>query len=324
MRELPERVEEFLKYMKNIRRKSINTIDGYEVDLRMLFRYLRYKKELSKQMSIKDINKIDISNINDNFIKAINISDLNNFISYLAEVRDNQEAAQARKIATIRSFYKYMFKNDLVDNNISLKLENVEIPKRNPIYLTLSETKTLANVVRESDKRFSIRNITIITIFLNTGVRLSELVGLDINNINFEYKTISVIGKGNKQRTIPMNQSTEESLIKYFKYRNTIEDTILPEHKEAVFISSKNCRIGKRSIERIVKEYVKETGLDKTKKITPHKFRHTSATLMHKYGKVDIRTLQKILGHSSPTVTQIYTSVDDEQMQEAVNSMPEF
>jgi site-specific recombinase XerD len=320
---MPERVIEFLRYMQYNKKKSVNTVDAYQKDLRMFFKYLRFKKEFSKQMKIDDISNIDISEIDDEFINKISISDLNSFISYVAIERGNQEKAQARKIASIKSFYEYMYKNDIIEKNVAVKLENVKIPEREPIYLTLDETKKLVSTVRTKENRYQKRDYAIISVFLNCAVRLSELVGIDLDSINFEYNKLTVIGKGNKQRTVPMNPSVIESLKEYLKFRQTIEDRIKDEDKKALFISSNKRRIGQRSIEQIIKQYIVDAGLDPNK-YTPHKLRHTAATLMFKYGKVDIRTLQKILGHSSPNTTQIYTHVDDEQMQDAVNSMPVF
>lgn len=320
---LPERVEEFLRYMQYNRKKSVNTVDGYGIDLRLLFRYLRYKKELSKQVNIKDIDKIDIENIDDKFIKSITISDLNNFISYVAIERKNKEAAQARKIATIKSFYNYMFKNDIIENNVAWKLESITIPEREPIYMTLEQTKKLTSTVKEQNSKFFQRDYTMIQLFLNCGFRLSELVGMNIPDINLKEKNITVIGKGNKQRKVSLNSNVLNIVTEYLEYRKNLEDSVNADNKLAVFLSKSFCRINKRDVERIVKRYMDSAELD-TKKLHVHSCRHTAATLMYKYGKVDIRTLQKILGHSSPNVTQIYTHVDDEQMQEAVNTMPEF
>jgi site-specific recombinase XerD len=318
---LPESVVEFLGYMK-ARNKSIKTIEGYEIDLKMLFQYLRFKKELSKTMKIDNIGIIDVTNIDDVFIGKITISDLNSFVSYLDVERKNGAATKARKVNCIRSFYNYLFKNDIIKNNVGFKLENIDVPKREPVYLTLDQTKKLTEATRDNEE-CNIRDITIIMLFLNTGIRLSELVNLDINNINFEYKTITVIGKGNKQRTLTLNENTIEILKEYLEYRKTIEDKIIKEDINAVFINKNYGRMGERGIQKLSKKYFGNAGLDPDK-YSVHKLRHTAATLLYKHGKVDIRTLQKILGHSSLNTTQIYTHVDDEQIQNAMNSMPNF
>jgi len=154
---------------------------------------------------------------------------------------------------------------------------------------------------------------------LNCGLRLSELCSINISKIKGD--TLSIIGKGNKERTIYLNKASLKSIYKYLPIRNDIQNKIHPDDKDALFISGKYRRINKRTVERIVKKYVGLAGLDKDR-YTPHKLRHTSATLMHKHGGVDIRSLQEILGHENIATTQIYTHVDDERLRSAINSNP--
>lgn len=312
---LPERLEEFLDYLSVIRGRSNNTIDGYKVDLIMLFKFLKIHKKLYAQNT--NLQEIIISDIDDDFIRNIKLADLYAFLAYVEKRRSNSAYARARKVASAKSFFKYLnTKTRILNENPASDLETPKINKRNPIYLTLDESKELLNSVDEGSK-YQMRDFCIITLFLNCGLRLSELCSINISKIKDDILT--VIGKGNKERTVYLNNSCLKAISQYLIERNNME--VLPEHKDALFISSKNRRINKKSVELIVTKYIKAAGLN-NEKYSPHKLRHTAATLLYKYGNVDIRSLQKILGHENVSTTQIYTHVDDEKLREAVNLNP--
>ncbi|MBC2399794.1 site-specific recombinase XerD [Clostridium tetanomorphum] len=310
---LPHQINDFLNYLGTIKGKSTNTIDAYKFDLTMFFRFLKlYKGMVSDDIDFEDI---DIKDINDDFIKDITLSDLYAFLAFAENYRDNGNYARARKVATLRSFFKYLQgKAKIIDENPTLELEAPKINKRNPIYLTLDESKKLLDSIEGKNKE---RDYCIITLFLNCGLRLSELCSIDISKIKGD--TLTVIGKGNKERTIYLNKACEKSIEEYLKVRNANVDKI--KDKDALFISRNNTRINKRTIEMLVKKYLNKANLD-SNKYTPHKLRHTAATLMYKYGNVDIRSLQQILGHENVSTTQIYTHVDNEKLREAVKSNP--
>jgi integrase/recombinase XerD len=312
---VPKRLMEFLNYLTVIKAKSINTIDGYRIDLTMFFRFLKYSKEVrSKTVKFDEIN---IDDIDDSFIKNIVLSDIYAFLSFTENQRNNSAYARARKVAAIRSFFKYLSaKTKILTENPASDLETPKISKRNPVYLTLEESKSLLNSIDADNKHYK-RDLCIITLFLNCGLRLSELCSIDISRIKEDILTI--VGKGNKERTVYLNKACLKALLEYMTVRRTIET--LEEHKDALFISERKSRINKRTVEKIVKKYIEAAGLDKSK-YSPHKLRHTAATLMYKHGKVDIRSLQKILGHENISTTQIYTHVDDDKLRQAVNSNP--
>lgn len=312
---LPEALNDFLNYLGTIKGKSPNTIAGYKVDLTMFFRFLKLYKGLAKKESI--FENITINDIDDSFLKKVKLGDLYAFMSFTETHRDNGTYARARKIATLKSFFKYLSgKAKVLEDNPAIELESPKISKRNPIYLTLDESKSLLKSIEGRNKE---RDYCIITLFLNCGLRLSELCSIDISRIKED--TLTVIGKGNKERTIYFNKACLSAISNYLIERQSKEAKILPENKDALFISEKHNRINKRSVERVVEKYILIAGLD-SNKYTPHKLRHTAATLMYKYGNVDIRSLQKILGHENVSTTQIYTHVDDEKLREAVNSNP--
>jgi len=150
-------------------------------------------------------------------------------------------------------------------------------------------------------------------------MRLSELVDINIKDIKFDECKMTVIGKGNKERTIYLNNACMESISNYLEIRP--KQGIKQEDKDALFLSERLERISRRSVQHIVEKELKIAGLDTTKYST-HKLRHTAATLMYQYGNVDIRALQELLGHESISTTEIYTHVANEQVRNAVESNP--
>ncbi|MDP4178012.1 MAG: tyrosine recombinase XerC [Bacillota bacterium] len=312
---LPERLSEFLNYLSVIKGKSINTIDGYRLDLSLFFRFLKLYKGLCPQNI--EFNDIVINDIDDDLIKEIKLADFYAFLSFVENQRSNSSYARARKVASLKSFFKYLYtKSKIINENPTSDLDSPKINKRNPVYLTLDESKSLLSSVSKTNKHEK-RDFCIVTLFLNCGLRLSELCSINISKIKED--TLTIIGKGNKERTVYLNNSCIKAISEYMLERNSMD--ILAEYKDALFISEKKCRINKRSVENLVKKYVLEAGLD-SERYSPHKLRHTAATLMYKYGNVDIRSLQEILGHENISTTQIYTHVDDDKLREAVKSNP--
>ena len=165
----------------------------------------------------------------------------------------------------------------------------------------------------------NIKKDAIITLFLNCGMRLSELVGINIKDINFSDKKLTVIGKGDKERTIYLNPACIAAINEYLKVRP--HDGVKYNSRDALFLSKRKERISNRMVQEIVKRELAKAGLD-INKYSVHKLRHTAATLMYKYGNVDIRALQELLGHASISTTEIYTHVDNEQVRNAVESNP--
>ncbi|EOD01739.1 tyrosine recombinase XerC [Caldisalinibacter kiritimatiensis] len=307
----PVILEDFLNYIETIKGKSPNTVKEYYFDLRTFFRFLKIRYRLVDRNT--DFEEIDIQDVDISLIRKVTLQDLYAFISYVDKQRDNKNYAKARKVASIRSFFKYLHtKVKLIDENPAQDLESPKTDRRHPVYLTLDEAKRLLDVI---DGPFKERDYAIITLFLNCGLRLSELVSIDIDKIKGDILT--VVGKGNKERTIYLNEACVEAINKYLEVRpkENLKD------KKALFISKRKNRISHKAVQHLVKKYLKLAGLD-TKKYSTHKLRHTAATLMYKYGNVDIRALQQILGHENVSTTQIYTHIDDERLRQAVKSNP--
>ena len=306
----PKRVIEFLNY-------SLNTIKGYSVDLGLFFKFLKVYKGLENNIELEKIEEVEISDLGDNFIKDITLSDIYAFLAFLEKVRNNSAYARARKVATLKSFFKFLnSKIKLIDENPTVELESPKINKRHPVYLTLDQSITVLNSMDKGNKNYY-RDYCILTLFLNCGMRLSELCNIEIEKIKGD--TLTIIGKGNKERTVYLNEASIAAIENYLKNRNDSKAT--EEAKKYLFLSSKYRPINKRSVEILVKKHIENAGF-KDQKYTPHKLRHTAATLMYKYGNVDIRSLQNILGHENISTTQIYTHVDDETLREAVKTNP--
>lgn len=188
-----------------------------------------------------------------------------------------------------------------------------------PKYLTLDDSKKLLETAMSESDRNKERDFAIITLFLNCGMRLSELVGINIKDINFKDEKMNVIGKGNKERTIYLNKACLNAVEGYIKVRP--KDGVKFDSRDALFLSERKERISNRTVQYIVKQELRKSGLD-INKYSVHKLRHTAATLMYKYGNVDIRALQELLGHESISTTEIYTHVDNSQIRKAVESNP--
>ncbi len=312
--EMPVILRDFLNYLQTIKGKSINTVQVYFYDLRIFFRFLKVHRNIVDKKN--EFDTIDISDVDIALLQTVTLSDLYSFMSFVSNNRDNTSHARARKVASLKSFFNYLAnKAKLINFNPTSELESPKILKRLPRYLNVEESKKLLTSVNSVNNENSTRDFAIITIFLNCGIRLSELVGINLNNIKND--NLTVIGKGDKERSIPLNHACIQAINEYMKVRpvNGVKD------KNALFLSSRKQRISKESVQKIVKKYIKEAGLD-PQRYSTHKLRHTAATLMYKYGNVDIRALQALLGHESIATTEIYTHLDQEQLKEAVSKNP--
>ena len=254
-------------------------------------------------------------------LNKIKLDDIHAYLFYLANSCQSKPATRARKTASIRVFFKYMSQKAAkpMDHNPALNLESPKIGVRVPRYLSLEESKKLLAATNNEDTRNKERDYAIITLFLNCGMRLSELVGINIKDIDFDEAKMNVTGKGNKERVIYLNKSCMSALDNYLAIRP--KTGIKQGSENALFLSERLERISNRTVQYVVKQELLRAGLD-TNKYSVHKLRHTAATLMYRYGNVDIRALQVLLGHDSISTTQIYTHVDDQQVRNAVEDNP--
>ena len=317
----PEYLNSFLDYSITILNKSPNSVKEYNYDLTNFLKFMAIRFKLTNET---DLSQIDILIFTENYLKKISLDDIHAYISHLAIDNRSKATTRARKVSTIRIFFKYLSqKANILEINPAQNLETPKLEKRMPKYLSLEDSKKLLNVAENEDNRNYKRDYAITTLFLNCGMRLSELVGININDIDFSECKMTVIGKGNKERTIYLNKSCMVALNDYLSSRpasNMVKHD--SKHSEkALFLSEQKQRISNRTVQNIISKELKQAGLD-TKNLSVHKLRHTAATLMYQYGKVDIRALQELLGHQSISTTEIYTHVNNEQVRNAIESNP--
>lgn len=309
---LPLSVIEFLNYMSVIKNKSELTVLEYASDLRMFFRFLLvYRNKISNDV---EFDSIDISKIDLELIETVSIQDAYAFLSYCRTERKNDTASRARKASALRAYFKYMSVNTKqIEENPMQELESPKAKKALPKYLTLEESINLLNCI---DGKFKERDYCIIALFLNCGLRLSELVGLNYGDIRSD-NTMRVTGKGNKERIVYLNDMCINSINEYLKVR-PVEGV---KDKNALFLSSRLSRISPKTVQHIVKTFLDKAGLG-DQGFSTHKLRHTAATLMYQQGNVDVLLIKEILGHENLATTEIYTHIIDSQLKDAVASNP--
>lgn len=305
--DVPQFVKNFLIYIETIKGQSSKTVTSYYYDIRTFLRFLIYRNGVDC-----DFEKIDVSNVDLKTVADVTLTDLYEYMAYINRSRGNSACARARKVSSLKTFYGYLHaKMNLIDSDPTANLDSPKIGKRQPVYLDLESSKKLLKAAIDQNPR----DYCIITLLLNCGMRVSELVGINISDIRSD--TLRVIGKGNKERTIYLNDSCKSALNKYLEVRphEGVKD------RDALFLNGQKARLGVRGVQLIIKKYLGLAGLD-TEKYTTHKLRHTAATLMYKYGNVDVLALQEILGHVSVATTQIYTHTDEQHLKNAVDSNP--
>jgi len=310
----PPLLADYLNYIETIKGKSKETALVYFYDLRLFFRFLLVRYNAVSEHT--EFDDIDISSVDADFLRRVTLSDLYSFLTYLGRERANSGYARARKVAALKSFFNYEFtKVKSIDANPAAELESPKIVKRLPKYLDIDESRRLLKTADESESLQRERNYAILTLFLNCGMRLSELVGINLSSIRGD--SLTIIGKGDKERAVYLNAACKYALEEYLKVRQKkgVRD------KNALFLSVRGTRIGKNMVWRIVRQALGHAGID-TDKYSTHKLRHTAATLMYQHGNVDIRALQEILGHESVATTEIYTHLDSRRLREAVENNP--
>ncbi|OQB15893.1 MAG: Tyrosine recombinase XerD [Firmicutes bacterium ADurb.Bin193] len=306
----PRMLRTFLSYMDTIKGKSKNTSKEYFYDLRTFFRFLKIHNGLVPKNA--EFDKISIDDVTPEMVSSVTLDDLYEYMAFINRNRRNSASSRARKVSSLKSFYKYMVnKAGLIENNPAKELDSPKIGKSLPKYLDLESSIALLDSADSQNRR----DYCMLTLLLNCGLRVSELTGINISDIR--KNTLTVIGKGNKERTIYLNEACIKAINDYLEVRprDGVKD------RDALFLNKNKSRMGVRGVQLMVKKYLGLAGLD-TAKYSTHKLRHTAATLMYKHGNVDVRALQEILGHENLSTTEIYTHVDDEGLREAVNKNP--
>lgn len=308
--EAPDIIKEYLFYMQTIKGRSEKTVDEYFLDLRTFFRFLKVKRKLSN----KEFDEITISDIDLNFIKTVSLMDAYEFMNFLSRERHNTAVSRARKCSSLKQFFNFLtVKKHYLETDPMRELEIPKNKKSLPKYLTLEQSIELLNSVDGKNKE---RDYCILTLFLNCGLRLAELVALNMSSIRSD-NTMVVLGKGNKERIVYLNDACINALNDWRKVRpnDKLKD------RDALFISGQNKRLSRESVQKMVQKYLEKIGLD-SQGYSCHKLRHTAATLMYQHGEVDIRVLKDVLGHENLGTTQIYTHISSEQLKNASDKNP--
>ena len=306
----PEVLKNFLVYLQTIKGDSPKTVYEYFLDLRMFFRFLKKQRGLDGG---KDFDEITIGDVGVDILKSVTLSEVYDFLYYVLNERGGNSSTRSRKSSSIRTFFSYLtVKVNLIDVNPVTELEVPSQRKRLPKYLNLEESVALLSVI-EGD--YAERDFLIATLFLNCGLRLSELVGINLRDIKGD--TLRVIGKGDKERTIHLNKACTDAIEAYLKVR----PENLAKDKNALFISRLGNRISVKTVQYTINKYFKMCGLG-DKGYSVHKLRHTAATLMYQHGNVDIRVLKEILGHKNLATTEIYTHLSNKHIEDAFESNP--
>ena len=319
--EAPQILRDFLSYHETIKAHSKRTVDEYFLDLRNFFRYMKQIRDPA--LSGKSLDEIDIMDVDLDFVASVTLTDIYGYMTYLSRDRVQHQnspnsdyglnaASRARKIATIRSFYNYLTnKTHQLRENPVKDIDSPKLQKTLPKYLTLDESIQLLDSV---DGKNQERDYCILTLFLNCGLRISELVGLNLNDIQDD--ALRVLGKGNKVRIIYLNDACQDALKRWLAVRRPIQG----RDQNALFLSSRDERISRSMVHAMVKKRLGAAGIDSTQ-YSSHKLRHTAATLMLQNG-VDVRAVQEVLGHDHLNTTEIYTHIDNESLRVAAKANP--
>lgn len=311
--EMPEIVQQYAMYLRNIKGLSAKTVDSYCMDLRTFFRFLKQFRGLAPADAA--LEEIPVKDIDLAFIREITTNDIFEFMNYVADERNNISSTRQRKSTSLKSFFRYLTVHEnLLAENPTENLTPPKAKKALPHFLSLEQSIELLNAVEGPDQE---RDRCMLTLFLNCGMRLSELVSINISDVLRNNNTLRILGKGNKERIVYLNQACLDAIDSYLAVRP--KDGVID--RNALFLSSRKQRISPKTVQFIVKKYLDKIGLGGPG-YSVHKLRHTAATLMYRYGNVDIRVLQDILGHENLGTTEIYTHTSSEQMEAAVNSNP--
>ncbi len=319
--EAPPILRDFLSYHETIKAHSQKTVDEYFLDLRNFFRYLKQTRDAS--LKGRELSEIDVMDVDLALVKTVTLTDIYGYMTYLSRDRVQHQnskksgyglnaSSRARKISTIRSFYNYLTnKVHLLEQNPVKDMDTPKLKKNLPKYLTLDDSMRLLDSVDGPNQE---RDYAILTLFLNCGLRISELCGLNLNDIQDE--ALRVLGKGNKVRIVYLNEACMGALDAWLAVRRPITG----RDQNALFLSSRNERISKSTVHALVKKHLSAAGLDATQ-YSSHKLRHTAATLMLQNG-VDVRAVQEVLGHEHLNTTEIYTHIDNEALRVAAKANP--
>ncbi len=311
----PEYLKNFLFYMETILNRSPRTVEAYYVDLKLYLRFL-YCKNTGADMEKDDI---DVSNMPIDYVKSARLADIYEYLHYVSSERSNNAKTRARKASSLRRFYKYCtVKAGLFEDDPTKELEIPTLKKSLPKYLTLEESYEVLHNVSTSEPE---RDFCMMVLFLSCGMRLSELVGINLSDIRRgpEGVSLRLLGKGNKERIVYLNDACVEAIDRYLEVRSRGKKEI--KDKNALFLGRFGTRITGRRVEQITEEILRSCGLGH-RGLSPHKLRHTAATMLYQHSNVDILVLKELLGHANVGTTEIYTHLSNKELKKAADASP--
>lgn len=321
-REYSLALRDFASYKQSIAGCSPRTVNEYMLDLRTFFRFI-IADRTGIAYGTPEYEKIELLGVDISFLSSVETSEIYNFLFFCDSVLGNAPSARARKLAAIRGLYKYYTKTRMVlEKNPAEIIESPKKTKSVPKHMTYEDAVSFIAAVRNDTSQtdfLRIRNYCIVTLFLNCGMRLSELVSINLNDIDRFLRSVRILGKGNKERIIYFNDACRAALEEYIPIRE--DQKTETETENALFISRRGKRIDNRMVQKMVEKYLELSGLG-NRGLSVHKLRHTAATLMYSRGKVDVRVLQEVLGHAQLNTTQIYTHVSNSEVEEAMAKNP--
>ncbi|MDR6122503.1 integrase/recombinase XerD [Bacillus sp. SLBN-46] len=281
---MEDQLKDFMHFLIVEKGLAKNTIVSYERDLKS---YLHYLKNVESFLSLNDVQRIHIVH----------------FLGFLKE-QGKSSKTLARHIASVRAFHQFLLRDKATDQDPSVLIETPRLEKSLPKVLSLQEVEVLLETPKQKD-HYGIRDKAMLELLYATGIRVSELISLDIENVHLTMGFVRCIGKGNKERIIPIGRTASDSIKLYL-------DTGRPQfvskkHREqALFLNHQGNRLTRQGFWKILKKLTKEAGIEK--ELTPHTLRHSFATHLLENG-ADLRAVQEMLGHADISTTQIYTHV---------------
>lgn len=304
---IPKILEKYLNYLIAVKGCSNHTINAFSSDLMQFMEFFRKYKEI--QIPVKDFNIFTVLQVKE--------ADIIAFLVFLNYSKDNSPYTRQRKVVSIRSFYKWLFSihSNINAINPTLNLHSIKKVERLPKYLTLNQAKDIQKIFNYSNTRFPERNNLIISLFLSTGIRLSELININMIDIDFEKNSIIVFGKNNTERKVYFNNHCKTLMLEYINVRKA------KKNNKALFLNKFGDRVGVQTIENICKKAYKLLGIEDNG-YTPHTLRHSAATIMYTYVKEDILLIKEFLGHTSLASTEIYTHLHSSNLKQAVEKNP--
>lgn len=319
-RTFPRILHEYASYSHAIKGNDEKTVCEYLLDLRTFFRFVLTQKQ-GLYLTKEEFEAVSISNLDVSDIREITEATIENYLMFASSERLNSASTRMRKVSAIKSFFKFAYvKRHYIDSNPAAEVEAPKKKKALPKYLTAEEAVKLLQTIRnDTESKTVIRDFAIATMFLNTGIRLSELVGLNLQSFKRDLSSMVVLGKGNKERVVYLNDAVRSAIENYLKIR--LDPKYIVTSDKAFFLSRRQTRISNKTVQWMIGKYLDLAGLGE-KGLSVHKLRHTAATLMYQSGKVDIRVLKDILGHEQLNTTQIYTHLVSENMENAMQNNP--